>query len=363
MQSREDFIEGLIRRYERSIAPVMFVFGFIFDTLTLRRIDVWFDHIILITYLLIASTGIVIVNAYQSGRLRMQPFDSFVPFLPIAVQFAFGGFFSIFVIFYTKSGAIGQSWLFLLVLCVLLVGNEHFRKQYQHLVFQLSIFFVVLFSYSIFALPILTKQIGIAIFVLSGLASLVLLGLFVLILRAIIPREFRQSRKALGISIAIIYLCFHLFYFLNIIPPIPLSIKESGIYHSVTKIEEGYRVEFEPAAWYEFFRGTSGLYHWRDGERIYFFSSVFAPTELTVKIFHHWFYYDDTKRRWIDRGSILISMIGGRDGGYRGYSFVTSVKPGKWRVEVTTFEGQIVGRETFRVEESSNAGERETTVK
>lgn len=349
MRSREDFIETLIHRYERYVAPFTFIIGFVFDTLTLRRIDIWFDHYILIGYLLLGAIGITVVNAYEAGHLHVRPWDWVVPFMPVMVQFVFGGLFSIFVIFYTKSGVIATSWIFLLVLCVLLIGNEHFRKQYQHLTFQLSIFFVVLFSYTIFALPLITKQIGTAMFLLSGIASLGLLGLFVFVLSRVTP-FIKQSRRSLSISIGIIYLAFHVCYFANIIPPIPLSLKEGGVYHRVVRQDGTYRVAFESPPWYAFFHKTNSIYHWHEGELIYFFSSVFAPTQLNTDILHHWFYYDTVKNKWVSTAEILIPIIGGRDGGYRGYSFITSGKPGKWRVDVVTARGQqVLGREIFIV--------------
>lgn len=364
MRSREDLIEMLIHRYERYVAPFTFIIGFVLDTVTLKRIDLWFDHYILIAYLLLAATGILVVNAYEAGHLHFRPLDWMVPFMPIVVQFGFGGLFSAFVIFYTKSGVIAKSWLFLLVLCVLLVGNERFRKHYQHLIFQLSIFFIVLFSYTIFALPLITKQIGTTMFLLSGVASLGLLGFFVLLLSRVTP-FIKQSRRSLGISVGIIYVVFHVCYFANIIPPIPLSLKESGVYHTVARQSNGtYRVTFESPRWYAFFHKTNSIYHWYEGEPIYFFSSVFAPTQLNINIIHHWFYYDTMKNKWVSRGEIPIQIIGGRDGGYRGYSFVTSGKPGKWRVDVVTAQGQqVLGREIFTVVKADSNTELVTELK
>lgn len=363
MRSREDVIEMLIHKYERYIAPFMFVIGFVLDTVTLKRIDIWFDHYILIGYLLLAAGGIIVVNAYEAGYLHFRPLDVVVPFMPIVVQFGFGGLFSAFVIFYTVSGIIAQSWLFLLALSVLLIGNERFRKHYQYLTFQLSIFFIVLFSYTILALPLITKQIGTIMFLLSGAASLILLGLFLLLLSRVTPL-IRQHYRSVGISVGAIYLVFNILYFANIIPPIPLSLKESGVYHAVTRETNGaYRVTFESPPWYAFLRETNSIYHWHEREPIYFFSSIFAPTELNTTIFHRWFYYDTLKKEWTSRGDVSIPIIGGRGGGYRGYSFITSGSPGKWRVEVVTAQGQILGRETFTVVEAEEGREFEMKLK
>jgi hypothetical protein len=47
---------------------------------------------------------------------------------------------------------------------------------------------------------------------------------------------------------------------------------------------------------------------------------------------------------------ISFHITGGRQEGYRGYSFKTNVPAGKWRVFVETPRGQVLGRYEFNVE-------------
>lgn len=350
MESRHEFVEKLIHKYERYIAPFTFIFGFIFDTLALRRIDLWFDHIILLAYIFIAAGGIIVLNLYEPGRLRLKFSEAFMPFIPVVMQFAFGGLFSFFIIFYTKSAAFGKSWLFLLVLAMLLVGNERFRKNYQRLAFQLTIFFVVLFSYAIFALPLVLKKIGTEIFLLSGLVSLLLLTIFILFLYFLVPQQTKQAGRILLFSIGGVYFLFNVLYFTNIIPPIPLSLKESGVYHAVKHLENGdYELTYEPSGWQFYFQDTNSIYHWKEGEPIYFFSAVFAPTKLDIVILHQWSYYNEGQNSWENYVDIKFPITGGRDGGYRGYSYLSAIRPGLWRVEVKTEQGQILGIQKFTV--------------
>lgn len=364
MESRHEFIEKLIHQYERYVAPFTFILGFIFDTLTLKRIDLWFDHIILLSYIFIAAAGIVILHLYEAGRLQFKISDIAIPFLPVVIQFAFGGLFSFFVIFYTTSAALGKSWLFLLALAILLVGNERFRKNYQRLAFQLSIFFVALFSYSIFAVPLVLKKIGTEVFFLSGLTGLTLLALFILFLYALAPSQVKQAGQMLLYSVGSIYLLFNILYFTNIIPPIPLSLKEGGVYHSVRRLENGeYELIYEPSRWRFLFQDTNSIYHRKEGEPVYFFSAVFAPTKLNISILHQWSYYNEGEKKWDDYGSIKFPIAGGRDGGYRGYSYQTGIQPGRWRVEVKTEQGQILGRQVFIVVKTANEVLLETVLK
>lgn len=347
-------LEVWIHRYERYVAPFTFVIGFLFDTITLKRVDFWIDHLVLIAYMIIAGGAIIILYSFESGRLRFWIVERGIALVPMAMQFAFGGLFSAFVIFYIKSASVAKSWLFLSMLAVIFVGNERFQKRYHRLTFQISIFFIAVFSYSIFLVPILIRKIGADIFLLSGVVSIASIALFLFILSGINRRRIRESMPAFAISIGVLYAAFNLLYFTNVIPPIPLSLKESGIYHSVSRTNENaYAVTFEKAPWYLPLEHTSRMYHWKEGEPIYYFTAVFAPSLLTVTLFHRWSWYDTARREWKTPEEIALPIFGGRDRGYRGYSFKTGITPGIWRVEVVTERGQVLGRETFTVVEVS----------
>ena len=218
-----EFTEKLIRKYERRVAPFTFIIGFLFDTLTLSRIDLWIDHLVIILYLALAGLGIIIFNFYENGSLRFRPLDAVFAFIPVVIQFAFGGLFSAFVIFYTKSLTFAKSWFFLLILVALLIGNERFRRRYQRFVFQVSIYFIAVFSYFVFLFPILFRKIGADIFIISGLAALGFIAFFLSFFSYFVPAQIKKGRKGLMASVAVIYAVFNIFYFANIIPPIPLS--------------------------------------------------------------------------------------------------------------------------------------------
>jgi hypothetical protein len=54
--------------------------------------------------------------------------------------------------------------------------------------------------------------------------------------------------------------------------------------------------------------------------------------------------------------------VGGRDGGFRGYSFKKNIQPGTWRVDVETAEGLLLGRIGFEVVTASEAAREQTTI-
>src|SRR3989338_1338551 len=346
-------LKNFYDKYERRASFAALLIGFALDSLTLRRVDLWIENLAIIFYLFAAGAAIVLINFHGAGRMRGRIFEKYTFLLPIVLQLVFGGLFSVFVVFYSRSASFAKSWPFILALAIFFVGNEFFRKRYLRLAFQINVYFVALFSYSVFAVHVLFGKMGADIFILSGFISIFLIGVFILLLFYTASEKIKQSRFLLASSIGCVYVVFHIFYFTNIIPPIPLSMKESGVYHGISRNDSGgYAVSYEPASWYYFFEESNSVFHWKRGEPIYFYSAVFAPTKINTNIFHRWSYFDGQKDKWIVKSDLSFPITGGRDGGYRGYSLKGNVAPGKWRVDVITDRGQILGRRTFSVVES-----------
>jgi len=344
--------------------PSAFVFGFILDSLTLQRIDLWFENLVFIVHLFILCVAIFLINAHESERFfRFLIPQKLVSFLMFVMQFSFGALFSAFFIFYSRSASLASSWPFLLFLLLMLFGNEVFRKSYGRLVFQLSLFFIILFSYSIFIVPVVLGKIGVDIFILSGIVSLVFIGIFIFILSSLIKEKLAKVKSLLTFFILLIFAVFNVFYFTNIIPPIPLSLKEIGVYHSVLRNKEGgYIAMRENVPWYRVEKLFGSKVHWVSGGSVYVYSAVFAPTRINTKIYHEWEHYDGKSEEWVTTNKIGFPIVGGRDGGYRGYTTKESIVSGKWRVNVITERGQIIGRKTFEVIESDTTPELEATA-
>jgi len=108
-------------KYERHISTGAFAAGFIIDNLTLTRIDLLLDNLILFSYLVVAGSVIVFLNFYERGVFTGFVGRFFAParlVAPIAMQFAFGGLFSGFFIFYSRSASLSASWPFLQSRCL-----------------------------------------------------------------------------------------------------------------------------------------------------------------------------------------------------------------------------------------------------
>lgn len=354
-------IRSFFRKYERYVSPVTLVCGFTFDNLTLRRIDVFYSNALLISYLFISAASIMILNIHQSRkdirksdeereRRRSETIHAIFVF---CMQFCLGGLFSASFLFYSKAGSVIASWPFLLMIFGYIAGNEILRKNYVRLGFQIAVFFTALFSYLIFFFPVILGQMGDAIFLLSGIASLILTLLFIYVLSWFAPERTKRSAPILIISLAGLFAIINTLYFTNLIPPIPLALKEAGIYRSVQRLADGvYETTGEKQDWFNVFSHRPVI-HVGSNETLSALSAIFAPANLKTEIVHEWQRYDTDHNVWVTVSDINLGITGGRDQGFRTFSIQGNITPGEWRVNVETPRGQLIGRMTFDVAPST----------
>ncbi|MBI5140206.1 MAG: DUF2914 domain-containing protein [Candidatus Vogelbacteria bacterium] len=337
-------------RYERHISSLALLGGFVFDALYLKRIDLFWENIWVLAHLIVAAVGILLLNYYfrRSGNPEEEYKVYSVQFwLIFIIQFAFGGLLSTFLVFYFRSGTLGSSWPFILLLVLAFVGNEAFKKHYARLYYQVSILFLSIFSFAIFIVPVIIHGMGDRIFVYSGFLSLAFIYMFVSILRLISYKHVIGNIKTLRLSVLSIYLLINFLYFANLIPPIPLSLKEAGVYHSIARNSSGnFDALDEAPDWRNFFKQYKPI-HVILGRPVYVYSAIFSPASLNVNLTHEWQRYDEHDKSWITIERIALPIIGGRDGGYRTYSYMSGVSDGFWRVNVLTPQGLPVGRIEF----------------
>jgi len=230
------------------------------------------------------------------------------------------------------------------------------------LVFQISAFFTALFSYLIFFLPVILGKMNDSIFLLSGIMTFIITGIFIYIVSWFAPLRILKSIPMLALSIGTIFTVVNVLYFTNIIPPIPLSLKDMGIYRSVVKIDDNlYTTSGEKHSWFENFIGSYEI-RMLPGQPLYAWSSIFAPSNLTVDVIHVW-QYKDPSGVWVTASRMDLKIVGGRDNGFRTYSVKENVFPGVWRVNVETPRGQLLGRINFKLEPSDGNETLETLVK
>ena len=342
-----------LRRFERPLSGASMVAGFAFDNYYFGRVDHPATQIVLFVYVLFAIASILALHVVESrdeGELQGIYLKAH-PLIVAATQFALGGLWSAFLVFYGRSAVISASWPFLIVLAAMLVGNEIFRKYHSRLAFNCTLLFFALFSYAIFVVPVFTKAMGQQTFLLSGLAAVIVFLLVLLLLWDIGPERIRKAWRGIALGAVGVFAILNLFYFTNILPPLPLALANAGIFHSVTKEGDIYRAVAEPqprfANWYGGI-GASPVMHVGRGESLSVYGAVFAPIQLRTQIFHTWQRYDDVAG-WQNQARVRIDIIGGRDGGFRGFSSKSMPRVGRWRVNIETADGLLIGRVAFSV--------------
>jgi len=195
------------------------------------------------------------------------------------------------------------------------------------------------------------------------LVAVCIFALFTVLLRILGRERFLADVKRIRIGALCVFIIINVSYFTNILPPLPLSASSAGVYHSVEHVSGSYTGMGESEPWQVRYLGlTPTLHVVSSGESLSAYSSVFAPTELKTNVVHRWQWYDQTKKEWITKAIIAYSIVGGRDGGYRGYSTVSMSETGKWRVDVETNDGRLIARLPFTVEMIAKSPPEETIV-
>lgn len=344
-------IEDVARWYERFISPLALIAGFLADNfILLKRVDLFQTNALLIFYLIVAGVGIIAVHLIELGRVHDMKIVKLLPVILIAMQFAFGGLLSGYLSLYSRSASFTATWLFVIVIAILLLANERFTRLYARFVFQISMYFAVLFSFLIFFLPVVLHRLGPVMFLISGISSLLIITLFLWVLAIFVPDIVKKDLKRVVLSVVVIFGVFNGLYFLNLIPPLPLAIKDAGVYHSITRDPTtNYILAGEVTKWYQQYIGEGTVFHSVGNQPVYVYVSIFAPTGLSMDIVNEWQKYDPTTRAWKTVDTLHFPISGGREDGYRGYTFKSSVDAGNWRVNVKTQYGQLVGRVAFSV--------------
>ncbi len=340
-------IQNWYFKHERPISSISLVVGFAFDAIIFTQVNLFWEGVIISSYLAIVAVSIILVHAAENKSSRSTRASKIHFWLINILQFFFGGLLSTFLVSYFRSSTLGAAWPFLLILMIGIIANETLKKHYARLTFQISFFFLALFSFAVYFFPILFHRIGTDVFVVSGFASLAFLWLFLSGLKFLAKENFKRSRFSLTASIITIFLGMNVLYILNLIPPIPLSLKDGGVYHSLYRDADGnYVAEAEAQSWLHFLY-PSPDFHFVPGDTVYAYSAVFSPGQFKTTIIHNWQKYDAPAKTWVTVNRITLPVSGGRNGGYRTYSVKDDVEEGDWRVNVETIGGQVIGRLRF----------------
>ena len=352
------------------LPPLFFFSGVTYDTVTLTRIDRLQDNLLLLLYLTLLGFLIVLTGRLGTNEATVEdlPPDAprlmrwivqAKPYAPMAIQFLLGGLFSAYTIFYSKSATFTGTAVFFCLLVGFLVANEFLRDRLSNVQLLVGLYALVCFGFFTFFLPVMTGLMNQAIFLAgAALTVLVVLRVVQLIYWRNPARTNREALLAGAPAMGLIGLLVG-FYFLNWIPPVPLSMKFGGMYHEVKRAGDHFELSYEKR-WFQVWQRSNTTV--AADEPIYCFTAVFAPVTLKTTVYHHWYYRSDKSKPFSHADKIPLKIAGGREGGYRAYTFKQGLDVGDWRVDVETEDGRVIGRVPVHVEKRDDASRSLTTI-
>lgn len=343
-------MRAFLERYERAFMPLLLIGGFLADVITFRTLKAETTFLLLGLYVVVAMICMVYAAYYDARTLA--PTSALATYARAAttfcISFAFGSLLSSALLFYWYSGAFAVSWPVITCVAVLMATNEAFRHVFVRPFVQISVFSFALLSFFTQMFPYVFRSLDAWVFVLGLAAStLVCWGLVRVMVR--VAKPLRAQQRKMYMSIGIIACAVYGLYIGNIIPPIPLSIREAGVYHDITVKNGEYYLTGETEAWWDAYLPGQTIHLKNSTERVYVYTSIFAPTDLSTTMYHQWEYFDEAQDEWVKSDILSYPIVGGRQDGYRGFSFKTHLTEGKWRVSVQTERGQVLGRIPFTI--------------
>ena len=258
-----------------------------------------------------------------------------------AVQFCFGGLFSALVVCYFKSSGSLASFLLVILLAILLVGNEFLQKKYESFGVSLAFFCLLGTMFMNFAIPHLVHRIGFIWFFLSTLLSF---GMCMFIWKI------SHRKKSILVAPALISILLVVAYIMNWVPPVPLVLKQKIACQNFDKAT--YTCDIDDPNIFQSIGLQIPSVHKVDSSEVYFLASIYAPAKLKAELEYLWYYQDPQtgKYKLTDRiSSGRMTLNGGRESGFRTFTRKKNTPPGKYRVEVAYKNGAVIGSGTFEV--------------
>ena len=330
--------------------PAIFFFGgFLWDALTIGRNVAYSDLITFFAYLAVAagilftigSPRFILADASKLPKwlaaLHKRFYWENLPYF--LLQFIFGNLLSSLFILYFKSSNHWLAWFMSILLGVMLVANEYLEHEYKRFTLSWALFgFCAMLLFN-FALPYLMGSIHAIWFYISTLLGA---GAAYFLYKKTPDHD--GSIWPVGVIAALLMLA----YAFDMIPPVPLVKRDIAVGYALNKVDGNYQLSQQPSSWWVFWRKSSNELHVSPGQRVYCFSSVFAPQGLKTRLFHVWQYHDK-KKGWQTKSRASFSLSGGRYDGFRGYTYKSDLQAGEWKVMVETENDKTVAVQEFSV--------------
>lgn len=346
----------LRKKHHLAFEVAFFFAGFLFDAVLLHRID----SIPLLIHqgaYVVLLTGLLAIDhrLFVSGKEPRGFLGKVLSFRHWVIHFFLGTLLNAFMIFYFKASSGLFSFMFLIALAAVMVINELPRFRSLGPVLRVALLSFVVSGFLAYLFPVLWGSLRSWHYYLAlVIGSLVTVGLW---------KAFRRFthdpswtfRRAVAPGL-VIQATLLVLYLLQVVPPVPLSLKYIGIFHQVSKVAEGervgdYRLSYikPPSSLPSFFTYSGSEFFARPDDKAHAFILLFAPSGFSDKVGFAW-EYDDPKKGWVDLGAPYFTRLGGgRADGFRTFGNATVRRAGDYRVRVLSADGREIGRKSFEV--------------
>ena len=352
--------KAFYRDHEPACTAGFFVAGFLFDTLAVGRIDKLHNILHQATYLsLCAFFTSLELRELHGGFTPPERLKTAWRYHEAATHFMLGTLLNIYTLFFFKSASMGVSFLFLAFLAGLLAVNELKPFESSGTLLRMTLFSLCLVSYFTYLIPTLMGRIGALPFLGSLAAASACVAILTWRLDRRMPENRASVRKHVVYPFAAVALGFAMLYFAKIIPPVPLSLSEIGVYHEVRREGGRFALVSTRPRWKFWQRGDQEFLA-RPGDAIYCWISVFSPTRFKERLEVRWRFREPDG--WGEPEIIPLPITGGRDAGWRGFTVKAKHKPGRWRVEIATSDARELGRIDINVAQDGSTTPRETRI-
>ncbi|XXF79884.1 DUF2914 domain-containing protein [Myxococcaceae bacterium GXIMD 01537] len=352
-------VQAFRAKNELAEIALFFFLGFVYDVASLSRIDDTLTIVQQFAYLAVLAGLLLLEQRYGEGSEPPKWLAKVWRFREDALHFLFGSLMSTFTLFFFKSASGVTALIFLVTMFGLMVANELPRFRALGPVVRVGLFSLCVTAYFGYVLPVLLGRMGFWVFLLA-----VVLGSASLFGMIHVLRKWRADEAALRWRVAVpgfgVQGALLLLYVLKVIPPVPLAVQYSGIYHDVKGEKTAYGREYHLSherKWWKFWQRGDQDFLAREGDKAWYFFSVFAPKGFEqYKLRVRW-YRDDPQKGWTEHGSGTPLSIAnsGNEWGFRSYAYASNPRPGDWRAVLETDDGHEINRMSFSVEADTRA--------
>jgi len=348
-------LKKFVDENETKLEVGFFFGGFILDVFLLSTPDDFFGIVQQLIYMTIVGSLLHFEVLYRLRKFKPGPrVKKFWQYRSLLLHFSFGSLLNLYSLFYIKSASLMSSFIFLIVMLALVLANELPFVKKASVASKVAMYAICLFSFFSILLPIGLGFVGWIPFLLAvGLTGLA----FFLHVR-LLEKSFTDRRllhRAMLYPSGTILAVFSLFYVLGWIPPVPLSVVEQGVYHSIEKKPGQYVLSFEKP-WWKFWQTSDKPFRALPGDKLFFYAQIYSPTRISDSVVIHWL-TKNQKGKWVSSDKVPMSIQGGREMGFRGFSYKSNYTPGEWQIRVETLGGIEISRHYVDVEASSSGPE------